>query len=262
MASLFDIFDSGSGQAAAQDAFSAQKQGLNRGFGQAQQYGGKSIDALKGGQKKAIGALNQGNRYYQQALAPNQTMFDQGTEGVDYYGQLVGLGGGDPGQMQETLQNIPGYQFAQEQGIDALNRTANSRGMLASGNNSQDIMRFSQGLADQNYFNYLDALNPYFGQQQSGASGLTNTYGNMANNQANKANVYTGTAGNVANVQSGLGNLAYNTRVGIGQAGAQLSQDQYQAEQGASQNMWNAILGVGGMLTGGVSNYVGAGGKF
>ena len=239
---LFDIFDSSGGKKAAQQGYNAQTGGLNQGFNQSSQYADKAIGALKGGQNKAIGALNQGQNYYKQALAPNQGMYDTGSQGVDLYGTLVGLNGQQA--ASDAFQNSPGYNFQQEQGLQALNRTANSRGMLQSGNNTQDILKFSQGLASQDYYNQLNALSPYFGQQSQGAQGLTNTYGNLANNSANKANVYTGTANNIANVHSGQGNLAYNTQAGIGQAGADLAQNQYAADQGASQNMWNAILGL------------------
>ena len=257
---LFDIFDSSGGKQAAQQGYNSQTGGLTSGNNQYNKYAKKSIGALKGGQNQAIGALNEGQGYYQQALQPNQQMFDTGSQGVDRYGTLVGLNGQQA--ASDAFQNSPGYNFQQEQGLEALNRTANARGMLQSGNNTQDILKYSQGLASQDYYNQLQALQPYFGQQQNGASGLTNTYGNLAGNAANKANVYTGTASNIANVYGNQGTNAYNTQANIGQAGADLAQNKYAAEQGASQNMWNAILGVGNMATGGVANYVGAGGKF
>lgn len=230
---LFDIFDAGSGQAAAQDAYGAQTRGLRRGNRQAR-------SDLQRGQQQAVGALGQGDR-------GNQRLYNRGEQGIDYYGQLLGLGGNN-GQVQETLENIPGYQFARDQGLDSINRLANSRGMLSSGNNTQDLLRFSQGLADQNYFNYLGAAQPYFGLAQGAASGMQQT-------GANKANVYQNTGNQLAD-------YGYKTNVGIGQAGADKSMNIYNAEQAASQNMWDTILGVGNMIAGGASSYVGAGGKF
>jgi hypothetical protein len=218
---LFDIFSGDDGRRAAQDAYDAQAGGLKRGHREARRD-------LQRGERKAIGALNQGNR-------ANQRLYNRGEKGVDYYGQLLGLGG-NSGKVQETLEGIPGYQFARDQGLDSINRLANSRGMLSSGNNSQDLLRFSQGLADQNYFNYLGAVQPYFGLGQNAASG-------MQQNASQQANIYQNTGNNLAN-------YGYNTNVGLGQAGAELYQNQFQADQGANQNLWNAILGVGGAVTG------------
>lgn len=241
---LFDIFDASGGQAAARSAHQVNTKRLNKGFDTYKDYGEQSIDTLQKGQGGALDALGAGAAYY-------QPLYERGSEGVDYYGQLVGLGGGDPAQMQQTLENIPGYQFSRDQGIDAINRTANSRGMLSSGNNTQDLMRFSQGLADQNYFSYLDALQPYFGMSQGAAQGMNNVASNMAN-------VYTGTAGNIADVQSGIGRVGYDTQARIGGSAAQSIQDQYQAEQAANQNMWNAILGTAA----GISSAAGQAGGF
>lgn len=261
MAGLFDIFDSGSGRQAAQQSRNATVGGINSGLDFYKRQSGRADDALRSGQTNAVNALNQSGSYFKKALPQYRNMYDTGSEGVDYYGQLVGLGGDMEG-AKEALAGVPGYQFAQEQGLDALNRRANSRGMLASGNNTQDILKFSQGLADQNYFNYLNALNPYFGQQQAGANGLANTYGNLAGNQADIANVYTNTAANLANNAKSLGSVGYGARTGIGQANSQLSADQYNADQAASQNLWGAILGLGSAATGAAGQAGGFGNLF
>lgn len=175
-------------------------------------------------------------------------MYRAGGAGINYYGQLLGGPGGDPAKMQNTLEGIPGYQFARDQGIDALNRTANSRGMLASGNNTQDILRFSQGLADQNYFNYLNALQPFFGLGQNAANSIQGGLTNKANLASD-----TGRA---------IGTLGYASKTGAGQAGADMYANINNAEQAANSNLWNAILGVGGAVTGAAGNAGGFGNLF
>lgn len=223
---FFDIFSSSGGKAAAGQQHKAQTRGLNQGFGIARDYNEKSIDALEEGRSDALGALKQGGQAH-------QGLYRRGVGGIDYYNQLLGGPGGDPQQMQQTLEGIPGYQFARDQGVQALDRQANAKG---NPYNATDVLQFSQGLADQNYFSYLNALQPNFGLAQSGAGGI-------ASNAVNQSNVHTNTASNIANAHSNMGNLGYNTQVGIGQAEGQLAQNRYAAEQGASGNMWNAILG-------------------
>jgi hypothetical protein len=69
-----------------------------------------------------------------------------------------------------SVRSLPGYQFDQEEGIQALDRSAAARGMLNSGRASKDILRFSQGLADKTYGDQLARLMGV-NQQGLGATG-------------------------------------------------------------------------------------------
>ena len=128
-------------------------------------------------------------------------------------------------QMFDTneLRNLPGYQFALGEGQSAIDRSMAARGRGRSGAHDKATMRFSQGLADQNYLNYL---NPYFtlagmgqvsaGQGAAGAQNLGNQLSNIymtqgatqgaarASNYANQANIW----GNVMNNLAG-GAMSY-----------------------------------------------------
>ena len=222
---LFDVFTGSSGVEGARKAAKARNAGYEKGYGLA------SGD-LNQAKTEGLGYLNQG-------IAPQQALFNQGQQGVDYYGSLVGLPGSNGAGVQQTLQNIPGYQFAMNQGLDALNRTANSRGMLASGNNTQDILKYSQGLADQNYFNYLNSVQPYFGLGQNAAQGMQSGY-------TNKSNL-------ASNIGSQLAGYGWNKETGIGNSNAQKFQDIAAAQQAGSGNLWSAILGLGSAaLSGGL----------
>lgn len=251
--SLFDAFSSSSGQKGAGKAFHATKDGLNQGFDQAQQYAGNASNELRQGQTQALGHLAQGNQqsnqYLEQATTPWQNLLDISSQGAGVYGDAVGANGQEGfDRATDNFRTNPGYEFQQQQGLDALDRRAASRGMLASGNNSIDTMNYSQGLADQSYQSYVNNLSPYLNQQTVATGGLSNAFGNRANNAnqyaSNQANLATGTASGLANIQSGLGNLGYNTQVGVGQAGAQRQQDKFAAEQSAGANQWGAILGL------------------
>ena len=69
-----------------------------------------------------------------------------------------------------SLSSLPGYQFQLDQGINALDRSAAARGMLNSGRQSKDLLRFGQGLADSTYGSQLARLMA-LNQQGIGATG-------------------------------------------------------------------------------------------
>lgn len=110
-------------------------------------------------------------------------LYNPGVDGSVYNYQ------GDPdGSKQKAAMNAfttsPGYQWRKSEGINALDRSAASRGMLSSGAQLKAVQGFGDNLASAEYENYL---NRYFtlagmgGQQQSalmsGNTNLTNAMG-------------------------------------------------------------------------------------
>ncbi len=217
---LFDIFSSDSGEKAAQQGYNAQASGIK-----------DAQASLEKGQKRGIRAINTG---VSQAAPLYQNLINAGNQGITQYGNLVGLNGADAANAAN--QASPGYQFQLSQGLDALDRQHAAAGSLNSGNGGADAIKYAEGLASQDYFNRLNALQPYFGLGQNAASGLAGTYTNAANN---KANIFTGTAANLATQSNNLGNAGY-----------QLAQNKFGAQQSADQNLWGAILGVGQLASG------------
>lgn len=105
-----------------------------------------------------------------------------------------------------TEQNDPGFQFRLQQGQQALERSAASRGGLLSGGTAKSLDAYSQGQASQEYGNvYNRAFNEF---------------------QTNQANQYNRLAG-----IAGTGQTAANT---LGQSG-----------QAASNNISNLLLTSG-----------------
>lgn len=134
------------------------------------------------------------------------------------YSDALGLNGADGNaRAVNQFQAGPGYQFQLQQGQQAINRTAASRGMLASGNTSLDLLRYSQGLADQEYDDYLNRLD---GQQRFGL----------------------GVADRAGAIDTGLGDVRYATS--LGKAGARAN---FQAGKDVSG------LNTIGTISGGVS---------
>ena len=91
-----------------------------------------------------------------------------------YQNQLAKLMS-DPG----SLATSPLYKFAQEQGLEAINRTAGARGQLGSGNRLADLTRFGAGLAGENFFKMAPLLGRFAGADTSSpaAAGSAYAYG-------------------------------------------------------------------------------------
>jgi hypothetical protein len=220
---LFDIFGSSNQQAASAKINAA----ANTGFEKSSKY-------LEKGANKATGYLTDAGNVY-------KGLSDQSQQGYNAYGNAAGVNG--QAGYDQALQNFrtnPGYEFQQSQGLDALNRGANSRGMLSSGNNTQDILKYSQGLADQSWGDYMNRLAPYLNQPFQAAAGRTAVAGLQANNQNQLGQNLSDAAQN-----------KYNT---IGQSNAAVPM----ADQQASGQSWNAILSLLNNASKAAGAYMGA----
>jgi hypothetical protein len=115
-----------------------------------------------------------------------------------------------------AFENSPGYQFAVDQGLDAVKTQANSLGRLASGNTLAALTDYNRVMAQQDYGNWWD--------RQSGVASMgLNATGNMSSIGANLG-------GNIANLFAGAG--------GAKAAGI----------QGAADAWGNTLSDLGGFL--------------
>lgn len=134
--------------------------------------------------------------------------------GRNALGQMQALNAGDFSSFTQS----PDYQFALEQGMKALDRSAAARGRLYSGGYGEDLTRFGQGLATQNYNNYYNRLAGLSGTGQTSATNLGSLGAQMAGNiQAGYGNI-----GNIRqsayNDQANIwGNVANQFAGGLGQ---------------------------------------------
>jgi hypothetical protein len=241
---------------------------------------GDITGAQTAGQNYLAGGVNQAAGIYDQALSPWQQLSGLGTQGVqDHYNLL---------QNPDSIYDSELYKSREEDTLNGLNRMANSRGMLASGNNTIDIIN-QMRTGGLDYFNTLaNQYQPYFGMAQNAAQGQAGVLSNMAGmydrlgqNQAglaqwgggqlsnladqygtNQSNLATGTASQLAGNRQTEGQTLAGNRLLQGQAGADNYMNQANAQSAADSNMWGAILGLGGALSGGLGNYVGSGGRF
>lgn len=138
-------------------------------------------------QKQAAkGAANAQSRAADAATAEQKRQFDLTRQdqqpwlqaGQGALTQMQALNSGDFSSFTKS----PDYQFAFDQGLQGLDRSAAARGSLYSGGHSADLMKFGQGLASQNYNQFYNRLAGLSGTGQTTASGLGTLGQQYANN--------------------------------------------------------------------------------
>lgn len=108
------------------------------------------------------------------------------------------------GTAYQGFQKTPGYDFQLGQGMDALQSTAAARGGLMSGSTMRAAQGYGQGLANQEYGNYMNRLAGLSSQGQSSAA-------MQADNNNNYAQMGT-------NALAGIGNAQAAGAIGVGNA--------------------------------------------
>ena len=192
----------------------------------------------------------------QQNMAP---FLQAGTQSIGQLMQGLQSGQFGPGSLPElpaaftapSLQQAretPGYQFTQQQGIDAISRSASARGALGSGSTFKALQSFGSGLADSTYNDVFNrAMAGYNSQlqraqvgaqfQQQGFNQLLSpaVLGVGATESLNQLG--QGVASNVGNLMTQQGNAQAAGTVGSANAwGAGL--------QGLTSNLMGGILGT------------------
>lgn len=133
------------------------------------------------------------------------------------------LGGNVYNKLGEGYKESPGYQYALEQALQAGGNAAAAGGMAGTPLAQQEAMKTAQGLASQDFQNYLNSQMGLYGMGLQGQQGL-NQMGfdaskdyasNLANalsqqgayGYAGQAGQNTQRAGGLSNLFSGLGML-------------------------------------------------------
>lgn len=104
----------------------------------------------------------------------DQTFADRSA--ADAYARANATGGGE----YQGFQATPGYQFARNQGISAIDNSAASSGSLHSGATMRRQMEYGTGLANQEYNNYLNRLTGGAASGQAAAGNQANAGANFA----------------------------------------------------------------------------------
>lgn len=143
MANFFDILSGSAAKSTSEQASQLAAAGQKKNIGQLTAYGNTQPDVY-GGIASAYDPYVQGG-------------------GQAYQAGLTGLGlAGTPDQQrqfQDFYRNTPGYQFAFDQGNQALQRQQQAgAGGGAGGRAMKEAIRYGQGYADTRYQDYLRTL--------------------------------------------------------------------------------------------------------
>lgn len=199
-------------------AFGNARGNLAQGYGAAtgaiNAGAGSALGYLDAGTQGALGQLAQARGDLTADGGAFRPLSELGARfglGSQLYSDALGLNGAEGNaRAVNAFQAGPGYQFALDQGLDAVNRARNASGGLRSGNTDVDALKFAQGLAGQTWQQWLGNLSPYNQLELSAASGAAAGNAGIGQQLANLgvtgANILTGAGQNKANVASGQGN--------------------------------------------------------
>jgi hypothetical protein len=150
--------------------------------------------------------------------------------------------------INQRIQNLPGYQFQFDQGNQAVQQNLAARGLLNSGAAGKALTQYGQGYAQSASQDYLNGLRSLAGLGQTSAQ-ATGAAGANAANQIGSNQIYAGNASaagyaNQSNaIQGGLqglvGAVGYS---GYGGGGS---------GYGPQGGLWNSPSGGGNPLNGG-----------
>lgn len=163
----------------------------------------KGAGKLASAREEASSLLGSEFRRTEAEMAPWRTI---GGDALDRMAISLGLpdqyGRTEDGRDFSEFFKSPGYEFRRDEGIKAVERSATSRRMLQSGPAMKAVQRYGEGLASDEYSNYMNLLG---GLSQQGLGVTTNLGMMRANTAANRANMISGAG--VAR-QSGYESLA------------------------------------------------------
>lgn len=94
-------------------------------------------------------------------------------------------------QLLETpgaMTSNPAYQYAFDQGVEAINRSAAARGQLGSGNRLMELTKFGQGEASKNFFSLANLYSKLAGADNQNAAGAVGAAASAINGQTNAMN--------------------------------------------------------------------------
>lgn len=231
---------------AAQQIAQMARNDAQTGIGYIQSGAQQGIDYLKEGAANATDALGS---YYDEAKGYLTPYLQTGNAAMSQLAGLYGLPGYTAIDPTTTLENTPGYQFTLNQGVQALDRSAASRGTVLSGGQRKDITEYGQQAALANaWAPYVQQLNTMAASGQAGATnlaGLANQTGQQVGNWL--YGVGTGSSA----LTAAAGNNAANILMGADQTAAS-------ALGGAASNAAQAQLASSGYLANGLTSALGS----
>ena len=206
-------------------AFDMQEFFKNYGGGLASLGGGIAGLFGKAGKNPSDAAMGYLNQIPGQTKPYYQPYMDAGKGALSNLQNEDGdlLNGTKQNQLGENYKQSPGYQFALQQALQGSNNAAAMGGNLGMPQHEQSNMETAQGLASQDYNNYMQNQMGLYGQGLQGNQGLNQMGYNANTGYADMMAQLLGTQGqygaagadwkntqnknNWANIFGGLGSL-------------------------------------------------------
>jgi hypothetical protein len=151
------------------------------------------------------------------------------------YGSLIGGPGGFLNSIGKDFQQSPGYNFQVNQATNAANRAAAAGGMAGSPMEQQNLASTVNGLANQDYYNWLNNATGLYKTGLTGMSGINQMGFNASGDLAT----------DLANMLMSQANMAY-----AGQA------NQNQAQQGQQGGIWGLLGSAAGNMLPGIGSFL------
>ena len=206
--------------------------GLDRGIKSGTQQGiagyNQAIQSYNTGKEQGLGFLQPYTNIGQGALNPLSTLIT----GSGYDAETGQLTQVSPEERYAAFEASPGYQFRFNEGLRGVQNALSAQGKSSmSGRGLEELTQFGQGLATDEYSNYINNLQQLAGIGQASAG--------------QSANIASNVAGQIGQAQIGIGNLGMQSNI----ARAQNKADLY-GSIGAQIDQAAMTAGAGGMSPG------------
>lgn len=195
------------------------------------------IAGLTAAQGSATSAINSGQARtdadYAAGLAPYTTNLAVTQPGQQNYADATGAGGAQGyARALQSFHENPGQAYQLQVAKDAVLRNHSQAGTTASGGTLMDLSDRSQGIAQQNWQQYIANLLPFVGASTANAGGV--------------AGVNTAKAGTDTGFANKLADIGWQTGTGIGNANASANL----AQTNVNGNILNAGMKAANALAG------------
>ena len=139
--------------------------------GNAQAKGASQAAALSAAAQDR--ATDEVRRQYDQTRTDLAPYRETGQTALQQYGAIQGVGREgmlSPEDMEAArghFQETPGYQFSFDEGMRAMDASASAGGRLGSGGYGRELIRYGQGMANQQWDSYANRLAGLAGMGQN-----------------------------------------------------------------------------------------------
>ena len=191
----------------------------------------------------AEGEMSEANLAFQREMFDTQRADfapwrDAGQTALTQIQQGIQNGSFEVGQVDVTQD--PGYQFRMDQGVEALDKSAASRGRLLSGAQQKGVNAYAQNMGSQEYANAYSRQANEKAQKFNMLSSLSQGGQASSAGQAQAAGQLAQTSGNIMSNLGRSQNIAQQNQ-GAARAGAYQGQAQAVNQAGQNWMMYNAL---------------------